>query len=681
MNEPRWRLITTPLGPPGLDPTGLDGSLPDTCLVVFLSEDRSAVRCLDLQSGRATIGRDERCDLPLLTDDAVSRRHAVVERVEDRWILRDESRNGTLVNGQRVVKERVLKDGDRLRMGRTVMAFLWTGGEEGGAALREELADVWRDMVRDAELAFPLAVLRPLVSSHPAPVDRVRALLEAIDNALRYFAAVLVGALFSKPGRQSDVIGALRTTLDAGLPWERAVFRLAPLTADEPHLVQCAFGMLRRTVRGAGLEEALRVADGVREDVVPRRDLAPEAHADDEPFLRDLLHAVLESLSPLSAFKLVSVARIIGFGRQGSIRYELHQHDGPCELFPVAPAAIRAQLLNEWCYLLRPGTDDEPISLAPFVRFGLCSACGRSELALAEQVVLGPARVSMRVRSVTTGHTSRVLVPDDEHVDALHRAFGAPYELPREPSIPPPLPLAPAPPPRATQDPPRGGERSTGYQPPRVLFFGASPKDVEDIDPEEELHAIKDALDRGFADGVARGQVFAASRAITVLPQLGLRASELQTALDEATLDDCVHISAHGSPTGQLYLRGEAGTSALVDAADLVQAVRQLDQKPACLILCSCYSLLAQTELPSLVGCVIGMKSTIDVASARSFCSAFYHELALGRSVQSAFERGRVQIGIVTEGDADDARAPELLAGTRDPKSIFLVQRNTRYGE
>jgi FHA domain/Domain of unknown function (DUF1707) len=66
---------------------------------------------------RLTIGRAPSCDC-LAPEDSVSRRHAEVRREGERWLLRDlGSRNGTRVNGMRVIEEVEVRPGDRLTLG------------------------------------------------------------------------------------------------------------------------------------------------------------------------------------------------------------------------------------------------------------------------------------------------------------------------------------------------------------------------------------------------------------------------------------------------------------------------------------------------------------------------------------------------------------------------------------
>lgn len=69
------------------------------------------------------VGRSPSCEIPL-KDDQVSRKHALISVHEGQVRLKDlGSRNGTLVNGERISGEVVLQPGDRVRVGSTTALF------------------------------------------------------------------------------------------------------------------------------------------------------------------------------------------------------------------------------------------------------------------------------------------------------------------------------------------------------------------------------------------------------------------------------------------------------------------------------------------------------------------------------------------------------------------------------
>jgi len=79
---------------------------------------------------RITIGRSSQADLTLSWDAEVSRLHAAVEYLGAQWTIIDDglSRNGTFVNGERLVGRRRLSPGDRIRMGTSMVSFHDFGG-------------------------------------------------------------------------------------------------------------------------------------------------------------------------------------------------------------------------------------------------------------------------------------------------------------------------------------------------------------------------------------------------------------------------------------------------------------------------------------------------------------------------------------------------------------------------
>ncbi len=74
---------------------------------------------------RVTVGRVSSTDIWLEWDTEVSRLHAELGRIGADWTVSDDglSRNGTHVNGERVVGRRRLRDRDVLRFGQTAAVY------------------------------------------------------------------------------------------------------------------------------------------------------------------------------------------------------------------------------------------------------------------------------------------------------------------------------------------------------------------------------------------------------------------------------------------------------------------------------------------------------------------------------------------------------------------------------
>ncbi|MEA2310578.1 MAG: hypothetical protein QOE28_546 [Solirubrobacteraceae bacterium] len=90
-------------------------------------DEQGRQRIVELPGGaeKLSIGRRAEADVALTWDSEVSRLHALLEHVGQEWILVDDglSRNGSFVNGARVLGRRRMADGDRLCFGETVVRF------------------------------------------------------------------------------------------------------------------------------------------------------------------------------------------------------------------------------------------------------------------------------------------------------------------------------------------------------------------------------------------------------------------------------------------------------------------------------------------------------------------------------------------------------------------------------
>jgi pSer/pThr/pTyr-binding forkhead associated (FHA) protein len=148
-----------------------------------------------LAPGTLTVGRGAGCDVALAWDREVSRLHAQLEATGGQWVLVDDglSRNGSFVNGERVVGRRVLRDGDRLVFGDTPVIYRAAVGDGDSSTVviaespasvlltptqRKILVALCRP-VRDSAFATP-ATNREIAEEVFLSVDAVKAHLRSL---------------------------------------------------------------------------------------------------------------------------------------------------------------------------------------------------------------------------------------------------------------------------------------------------------------------------------------------------------------------------------------------------------------------------------------------------------------------------------------------------------------------
>src|SRR5947209_646232 len=89
---------------------------------LFVIQGRDQGRRFELTDAALVIGRDQTNPLQL-HDSEVSRRHAEIRQTDEGFAVVDlQSSNGTFVNNQKVERH-LLRSGDRLLCGRTLLLF------------------------------------------------------------------------------------------------------------------------------------------------------------------------------------------------------------------------------------------------------------------------------------------------------------------------------------------------------------------------------------------------------------------------------------------------------------------------------------------------------------------------------------------------------------------------------
>ncbi len=148
--------------------------------VLIVQEGTQAGQRWPLNKTELTIGRGGECDV-LINDKTVSRRHARIRREGDKWILYDESKNGTHINGQNIPGSHCLSDGDVIAIA-TAVKIVFVGSEATvplalqlpkGGRLRLDVPSrrVWiKGVELDPPLSLPQYRLLELLYAHTGHV-------------------------------------------------------------------------------------------------------------------------------------------------------------------------------------------------------------------------------------------------------------------------------------------------------------------------------------------------------------------------------------------------------------------------------------------------------------------------------------------------------------------------------
>jgi predicted component of type VI protein secretion system len=146
---------------------------------------------VSLEAGRLTLGTDPANDLALPADPTLSRLHAVLERFEAGWCVRDlDSRNGTFVNGRRIWGERPLRPGDELRVG--AIRLVYRGDEPAGAGTQaSEPAPELTRREREVLLVLCRTVLDGAAFTEPASIREIAEALVVTEAAVKQHLAHL----------------------------------------------------------------------------------------------------------------------------------------------------------------------------------------------------------------------------------------------------------------------------------------------------------------------------------------------------------------------------------------------------------------------------------------------------------------------------------------------------------
>jgi hypothetical protein len=192
-------VLLTPSGPITLDPRDLQAVMAaerahEPFLVVRGTGEQLRVLVLGSDVRTLTVGRRAEMDVSIGWDNEVSGLHAELQGFSGEWTIVDDglSTNGTFVNGNRVRRRQRLRDGDRVRVGQTMLVYRYIepvpiprtapAGDQGTLA---ELTDTERRLL--AALCRPYRHANPAATpaANPQIAAEVSLTVEEVESQLR----------------------------------------------------------------------------------------------------------------------------------------------------------------------------------------------------------------------------------------------------------------------------------------------------------------------------------------------------------------------------------------------------------------------------------------------------------------------------------------------------------------
>lgn len=319
--------------------------VPSASLLVIQGVDQGTR--FEIGSGRIRLGRGAQNEIRIL-DTEVSRRHATLSAQGDRFVLQDDnSSNGSFVNGQ-AVRSQVLRNGDQVQIGRTILLFQSAGGDASSmVADRVDLLSEPRDdrsqIIGALDSAAGLALAQQVAAGVPAAHadSSLRALYRISEEAVKPSAGIdevlqrildltleAVGAdrgcmliADSRTDRIEPRVLAHRTGTDVGerMPISTGIVEFvinntqAVRTADAAHDKRFDPG---RSILEAGIREAMCVP------MQGRYELLGVIYVDTTTRAQDALFAT----APTHRFTDELLTLLLAIGRQSALAVENNRY-------------------------------------------------------------------------------------------------------------------------------------------------------------------------------------------------------------------------------------------------------------------------------------------------------------------------------------------------------------------
>jgi hypothetical protein len=191
-----------------------------------------------------------------------------------------------------------------------------------------------------------------------------------------------------------------------------------------------------------------------------------------------------------------------------------------------------------------------------------------------------------------------------------------------------------------------------------ILFLAANPIDSNRLRLDMEIREIDQALQKSEYGSRFR-----------INQHWAVRIDDLQEYLLRHN-PKIVHFSGHGSPFSEIVLEDHLGNSRSVPPQALSNLFSLLKDNVKCVVLNACYSAKQAKAIAKHIDYVIGMSKAIDDAAAIKFAKGFYQALGYGKSIEDAFNLGKIEVNLTEASEQD---IPKLLTSKNHTQDLSLI--------
>lgn len=193
-----------------------------------------------------------------------------------------------------------------------------------------------------------------------------------------------------------------------------------------------------------------------------------------------------------------------------------------------------------------------------------------------------------------------------------------------------------------------------------VLFLAANPSDQSSLRLDHEIRSIHEKI-----------RTSKHRDSINLEARWAVRPNDLLQEINEVQ-PHIVHFSGHGSEENDIILENSEGETSLFSKELVTQLMKTMSSSIRLVIFNNCFSSGQAESVTEHVECAIGMNEAISDDAAKEFAAQFYSAIGFGKSVEEAFEQGKLALDIagIQERDILELYTQEGI----DSSSLILVK-------